>query len=898
MKTAFERLKRLQTHPDLSAELSEELVELERDLKSSAEFDGPQSKSLISQTFASDEFQPVDLSSVALDPTHTSLEQIDVSEVSEVDLDSQIPLMLADRYEDLGLITVGGMGEIRRVRDRDLNRVAVMKVIRVDRQQRHLALMRFVEEAQISAQLAHPGIPSVHELGRFADGRLYFTMREVRGRTLKEVMNEVHGVFDGDVLRESATGWSMRGLIEALEDVCSTLAFAHARGVVHRDLKPENIMVGDFGEVQVLDWGIAKVAGRTITEAPDGDDPLESLDVNQQREHTRAGTVMGTAAYMAPEQVRGEIERIQPATDVFALGVILYEILTGQAPFAGASTLDILLQILEGPQVPIDDFEHVPEALADICNRALGAEPSQRYPSARQMGEAIEDWLEGTARRERAGDLLRQAGELRREIDEINASAAYLERRARDQLKDISPGAPVEDKEASWEMEDRVRKLRRKLARREVKYVNLLRSALAHAPTLQEPKRLLADYYREQHEIAERLGNEEDAEEMKTYLESYDDGRYAAYLRGHGRLSLQVDRAGARASLFRFRSRSRRLMPEFVCELGELPLEDVELARGSYLVRVNAPGAIQVEYPIQIEREGHWSSAPPGWDAARPVHLPAAGSIGATEAYVPAGWFNCGGDPQAPQSLDLKRVWIDGFVIQRFPVTHREYLLFLNSLVAQGREEEALTHAPSRSGGVAAPFGPPAYERTDSGMFVLPDGSSDLAPDHPVTLVDWYAARAYAQWLRRRTELPWRLPSEFEWEKAARGVDGRLYPWGDFLDPTWCAMLDSQAVAHTPVPVQSYPVDQSPYGVRGMAGNVRTWCRETFQPAEANPSVPSSLRLDDTVDSLPDHAEARVFRGGAWYLSRDQCRAAARDGNSPTARFKTVGIRLVRPLTG
>lgn len=899
MDKALACFERLQSHPDLPNEVAEDLSQLEAELREISRRMSALSATsagFLDDTFASDEFEPVDLDSAVSPPSFGGLGPVDVSEASEVEFKPALPVFLEQRYEDLGLITRGGMGEIRRVRDRDLNRVAVMKIMRADRKHSTIVLKRFVEEAQISAQLAHPGIPAVHEVGRFEDGRLYFTMREVRGRTLKRVMNEVHELFDGDVLQETHTGWSMRGLIEALESVCATLAFAHARGVVHRDLKPENIMVGDFGEVQVLDWGIAKVAGRAMTDDVDDVDPLESVDISLNREVTRAGTVMGTAAYMAPEQVRGQISRIQPATDVFALGVILYEMLTGRAPFSANNTLDILLQILEGPPRPIDAFEHVPAPLVKICKRALSAEPADRFPSASQMRDAIEDWLEGTARRNQASEILEQANTLKDEIDDIEETIAWLSRRSRDILKDIAPNAPVAHKEPAWQMQDRVRKLRRKLARLEVEYVNRLRSALTHAPDFAEPRSQLADYYREQHAIAERKGNEEDAEEMRAYLKAYDDGRHADYLRGHGRLDLSADADNARASLFRYRNHNRRLLPEFVCELSDLPLEDIELARGSYLLRISAPGTTEVCYPIQIEREGRWSTTPPEFDEPRSVHLPSDDDVGAREVYVPAGWFICGGDPRAPQSLDQERVWLEDFIIQRFPVTHREYLLFLNSLVTQGRHEEAQRHAPSRSGGVSGPFGQPAYERTSSGLFTLGSQNDDLAPDHPVTLVDWYGARAYAHWLRRRTGLPWRLPSEFEWEKAARGVDGRLYPWGNFLDPTWCCMLDSHAVAHTPVPVTTYPVDESPYGVRNMAGNVRTWCRESFRPAEASPSVPSSLRIEQSGCSLDDMAEARVFRGGAWYLSGDQCRAAARDGNAPQARFRTVGIRLVRPL--
>lgn len=898
MKDVLERLAHLSTHSELSEELREELVRIKDDLDASdVGVGGADSANWVADTFVSEDFQPVELGHDPHLPTLTSLGQIDISEASDIEFDEDLPVALEGRYEDLGQITRGGMGEIRRVRDRDLNRVAVMKVIRADRRDSTMAMMRFVEEAQISAQLAHPGIPSIHELGRLADGRLYFTMREVGGRTLETVIDEVQAIFDDDLLQETTTGWSLRGLIEALEDICSTLAFAHARGVVHRDLKPQNVMVGNFGEVQILDWGVAKVAGRCPTHAEDADDPLGAVELPRERRETQGGAVVGTAAYMAPEQVRGQIDRIQPASDVFALGVILYEMLTGKQPFAGNSMLDILLDVLDGPSEPVSEFDHVPGALADICERALRPEPEQRFETARHMGAAIEDWLEGTARRNRAATYLDRASELEEDLRELRQAASWLEQRSRDRLKQIPPNAPVDNKMEAWEMQDRARTLRRKLARLEVEYVKLLRTALSHAPGLEQARERLADYYRRQHELAEAEGDREDAEGMRAYLEAYDDGRHAGYLRGHGHLSLRCDTDDARAALYRFETRNRRLVPNFICELGELPLERTELARGSYLLRITASGKTPVDYPVMIEREEHWRAATPGVDDPAPVHLIDEDAIGPNDVYVPGGWFLCGGDERAPQSLDRQRLWVDDFVIQRFPVTHREYLLFLNGLLTDGREEEALRHAPTRAGGVAGPFDSIAYERTDEGLFVLPDDQGELGADYPVTLVDWYGARAYAQWLREHTDLPWRLPSEFEWEKAARGVDGRAYPWGDFLDPTWCSMLDSHPVSSEPAPVDSYPVDASPYGVRGMAGNVRTWCREAFLPAEASPSVPSSLCLDQGVRSLGEQmTQARVFRGGAWYLSRDQCRSAARDGNNPSARFRTVGIRLVRPL--
>ncbi|MFW5966750.1 MAG: serine/threonine protein kinase, partial [Persicimonas sp.] len=598
MDTLVQFLEKLETHPELSDEFVEELHEAKQELEAVLGATQVHSEDLFVETLGGEDFESVDLAKSSPDEDFGDFgRQVELSEASDVAVEYTLPVATQSRYEDLGLLTRGGMGEIRRMRDDDLNRVAIMKVIRPERYDKRIALLRFIEEAQVTAQLAHPGIPAVHELGRLADGRLYFTMREVQGRTLDEAIEDVHRDFDGDLLAESESGWSLRGLIEALEDICATLGFAHSQGVVHRDLKPQNIMVGDFDVVQVLDWGIAKVAGRTVTDTENGDDPLAAVETNLEREETRAGVVMGTAAYMAPEQVRGQTERIQPATDVFALGVLLYEMLVGRPPFAGDATLKILLQILEGPKTPVTDIEHVPEVLAEICARALSPDPKDRFANAARMGEAIEDWLEGTARRERAHSILAGAVELDDKMEALRQDAEWLERRSRDLLKEIAPNAPVDDKRKAWEHEDRARRLRRKLARLEVEYVKQLREAHNLAPNLAEARQRLADYYRAEHERAELAGDREHAEETLAYLKDYDDGRYAEYLSGHGRLSLTCHHPGARASLFRFEKRDRRLAPEFVCELGELPLEEVELACGSYLVRITSNETIEVDYP-------------------------------------------------------------------------------------------------------------------------------------------------------------------------------------------------------------------------------------------------------------------------------------------------------------
>ena len=231
------------------------------------------------------------------------------------------------------------MGAVLKGRDPDLGRDVAVKVLLEDIRDNADMVRRFVEEAQIGGQLQHPGIVPIYELGTFADRRPFFAMKLVKGHTLA-------GLLD-DAGETAAT--SCRGSSAIFEQVCQTVAYAHARGVIHRDLKPANVMVGSFGEVQVMDWGLAKVLprGGVADDAQAGKPDRQETVIATARsgsddpDLSRAGSVMGTPSYMAPEQARGEIDRIDERADVFALGSILCEILTGQPAFIGRSSGEI-----------------------------------------------------------------------------------------------------------------------------------------------------------------------------------------------------------------------------------------------------------------------------------------------------------------------------------------------------------------------------------------------------------------------------------------------------------------------------------------------------------------------------------------------------------------------------
>ncbi len=210
------------------------------------------------------------------------------------------------RYEDLGVLGIGGMGEVRRVRDPTLKRTLAMKIIHLRLLKHRGAVSRFVEEAQVGAQLQHPNIPPVHERGRLSDGRHYFTMKEIHGTALTAAIRAVHKASDAKSWHPAKDGTTFRHLVQTFHQVCVTMAYAHASGVIHRDLKPDNIMVGGFGEVLVVDWGLAKVMGSRSSEALEDESAVETVRTGQDQMATRVGSVSGTPCYMSPEQARGE----------------------------------------------------------------------------------------------------------------------------------------------------------------------------------------------------------------------------------------------------------------------------------------------------------------------------------------------------------------------------------------------------------------------------------------------------------------------------------------------------------------------------------------------------------------------------------------------------------------
>jgi len=797
---------------------------------------------------------------------------------------------LAARYQVRRRLGVGGMSDVWQVEDRRLHRTMALKVMKPELLGRPEARARFVEEAQLTAQLQHPGILPVHEVGELPDGRAWFTMKEVHGRTLREVLREAHDDEAGLEKHE------LHGLVSDFHRSCEAVAYAHAQGVVHRDLKPDNIMMGDFGEVLVLDWGLARVDGRAARpsdEAP-GDAAgasagapagwEQSIQTDRSDEFiTRIGHIAGTPAYMPPEQATGDFHTLTPTADVYALGAVLFEILAGEAPFGGRSPTAILEAVVAGRRRPLPSGGVVPDELRAICERAMSEDPGRRYRDAASLARAVEAWLDGQRQKERALAFAQTADALGMEIDELRERSEGLRERAREALKAAPRWAPAADKRAAWAMEDEADGLQREADLRELMRIEALRAALVHLPEYVEVNDTLFGHFQRLHGSAEVNRDPRAMSLLEARVRLYDRGRHTDYLRGRGRLSLTVEPAGAEVRLHRYELRDRCLTPTFVRALGPTPLDDLPMAMGSYLLELRAPGREVVLAPACIERQGRWSAA---------IVLPPAGSVAEDERYVPAGGFVSGGDPAASASQARRSVWVPGFILRRFPITNAEYIDFLDALVADGREAEALAHVPRQKPGRHGEQGAMIYGRRADGGFALQvDADGDeWRPEWPVGMVTWTAAAAYCAWLSERTGQPWRLPWELEWEKAARGVDGRFYPWGDFLDPSFCCIQHSAPGAPLPAGYEAFPIDESPYGVRAMAGTVREWCQDAWSPEGPAPEGGEWRPMETD----PDPRVPRSVRGGGFSSNPRTARIAQRTATPGHNRMGSLGFRPAR----
>ena len=866
---------------------------------------------------------------------------------------------------------------------------------------------RFEREIRTTANLDHPNVIHVYTVGEVA-GQPYYTMEYVEGfslehlitnpwstRCLKDVIagqGRPHTAAQatrtialpeaqrtivlaaprkrpgqsGDTGQDDLTATSAPASSDApqgreellviarlIRDAALGLEHAHRHGVIHRDVKPANILISRDGQVRVTDFGLAIEEG--------------GLQL------TQSGSVMGTPRYMSPEQLLRSRIRIDARTDVYSLGVSLYELLTLCPAFEASTREQLLLKIVvQEPRRPRHVNPALTRDLETIVVKAIEKDPDHRYPSARMMADDLTHFLNGepiqavppalparawrfvrrhvalcataaaallfvcigagtawrlqemrrvaavrgllmqaeeaetAGRADEALDLfrsawnleksntliaaevarlgadvraLREAAELkkreaeaaekvaeaeelvdafRRSVEEVQQAEPLLEQVCRD-LYGIQPCAREPDRAARerdfTRLDSELAAARKKAVESFASAATLLHQALSLAPARAAARRALADLYFAAMLSAEAGRSEEDAASYQRMASLYDDGTLADQLKGDGTLTLRTTPSGANVTIFACVPDGKRLVQRREASVGPTPIQDLEIPMGSYIAIVETPGSRPARCPFLVTRQCRLELDIPLFDDAE---------IGEGLVYVPPGECRLGGDPDAFQPLPTGRQFVPGFLIGETEVTCAEYLEFLNDRTALDLVE-ARKHAPVTPWGGEAmwPVGP-------DGLFRFPER---MGSDWPVAGVSPAHADAYCRWLARKTGRPFRLPTSVEWEKAARGADGRFFPWGNGPDPTyanvryWAKAPKSEGAV--PNPVRRFPQDLSPYLAYDMAGNAHEVCADTVTPVGL-----------------------RSVRGGSWARPQQRGRLTSRLSQGRAKPYKSTGFRL------
>jgi len=768
-----------------------------------------------------------------------------------------------EKYVVEAVIGAGGMAEVLLVHDRDLRRQVAMKVMSPEQAASPNRRLRFVGEAQATSQMEHPGIPPVHDIGLTPEGHPYFTMKLVRGRTLREVLRDL--VLGRTEVRREFT---LHRLVTVLERISEAVHFAHEKGVIHRDLKPENIMLGDYGEVHVMDWGIARV--QESEAEPEERVATVGTDVGLM---TLDGSVKGTVPYMSPEQAAGRVGEVDRRSDVYALGTILYEVLALQAAFEGSGLLE---RVQKGDVPPVrtrNPRRQVPEDLAVLTERSMAHRIERRPATARDFGQALHRWLDGSSERDRShaeAEVLARRGRtaadryqvLREEVDRAERKAAEAEAGTR-------PWQPVSEKRELLAARATVGEREQEMVLAFAEAIRLLEAALLAEEGNDAARAALADLWRMRLYDAEHRDDPKDVAYALRMMERYDDGRLTVVMRGDGLLHLTSLPDRAEVVLCEFLERDGILESGPEQPLGRTPIGPRPLAMGSYLCTVRKEGFGDVRYPVHITRNRAWSGE---------IRFHAEEEIGAEFVLVPGGPFLFG------EGRDVEERMLPDFAIQRMPVTFADWAEFLAAVEEERGPEAAAARCPR------TPGDGPYMERGEDGTW-RPLANNVEGPTRvrclreygegferllPVSGVTWQEAVDYCGWKSRTTGREWRLPTEIEREKAVRGVDGRRFPWGSLEDASLAKCRESRDEPPQPEPVGAFPTATSVYGMIDAVGSNWEWTDSVFG----------------------EHRSLRVLRGGAWDNASGSLRCTTGFGQTPEFRSGNFGFRCARSLPG
>lgn len=724
----------------------------------------------------------------------------------------------------------GGTGWVYEAEDATLGRTVAAKISRIDGGTK--AIEAVLKEAKVTAILECPGVLPVYRVIELGD-QVCVTFQLAPPTTLADINID-------QLTREQR--WTI------LHSIIQTLSYAHDKGVCHSDIHPRNISIGNKREVYVMDWGGTKASDSSFT---------------------------GHPGYAAPELLNGASP--SPASDLYSWAAVCWEVLFGQ-PLRTVVRKETVGEAIQRwraaapPQLP----EGMDQELGSVLLNCLQTDPTDR-PSVSSVDQSLHSVLTGRSERaRRMNESKALIAHSRTLLDEYQDIAERLQDEIRVvsiQRTKIPDSAPAIQKRPLWDAEDRLNSLMVQQEQTWVKAVEETLQALTLSPENQDAHSLMAELWWLRFRRMEACSATGEIEVSLKRIRKFDDGKYTRLLEGVACVSLHSAEEKASVRIEGFHEVDRQLQPFLLAET-TLPLDRYEMEPGSWLFTVESPGKTPIRYPVSLKRREHHRGTLIGYTedeiGANWTHIPSGSfQMGGDPIARQVAWkaggrgpmrtFSSGGDPLAKEAVESCCPTVREFFMMKTCVNSADYLNFLQSIDI----EEASVHVPGEAG-LYGDFRP--YWTHTKGRWTLPP---DWNPQWPVVAVNIEDVSAFAEWLSTQQGRKCRLPTEEEWEKAARGVDARAFPWGSSFDPTFAHMRRSRTGVPGLHPVGQYPTDCSIYGCMDMAGGVREWTASTFSEGQI------------------------VVRGGSWNDDIDELRCAGRRGMPPHFRSSSVGFRLV-----
>lgn len=705
-----------------------------------------------------------------------------------------IPVALSG-YKNIRTIGMGGIGSVLSAQEPRLGREVAIKILRPNYRNHRSYLARFIREARATAQIEHPNIIPVHDCGIFDDSGIYFTMKKVVGETLRSI---IHKLAKNDV--EYTARYNLLRLLEILIAACNAIAFAHSRGIIHRDLKPSNIMIGDFGEVLVMDWGLVKIID-SLSDTSNLDIEDKSLD---DPNCALENSISGTPPFMAPEQAAGQ-DDIDEKSDIYSLGSIMYSILTlEEAPVDGKDTSEVLDKVRNGNFVPPRrraPKRNIPKELEAICMKAMSYNKNDRYDNVNDMIQDIRNYMTDYPvsaypvplhihlikffrRRPLVPAVLLVAAVTMftvwglERIDASVKSISYLRMaesniesgdlallKAQNLYRNLSrlsqddPGTAPEY-------------LKHDFTRQVIEFSSRYDSAADYLKKAEEagPQIVIdhyqADIFLKRLSFSIDTNNFEETRKLianmrsnpkRSFYEALDSDKdlgekVSLVMQNRGLLSIYSPVSDVDISYIQMFSRSNgKLSTENFRKLPSLPIDKMKILHGQYLMKVEFPDKTSYYYPFNIEICGNVT-----------LELPSPETAPDGMVFVPGGktaFFNDNTHNGNPEML-----WetIDSFLIKRDPVTLGEYRKFWLTINNEAEKNEFMPKIIRNR---------KFYDIFDSqGNY-----AENYTDDHPAVGVTPKAAMAYCQWLSHKIGKKLHLPSYAQMRRAATGIAG--YDW-------------------------------------------------------------------------------------------------------------------------